>query len=200
AQKDRVVETLRGTTDANLLRERLDVLCSSTTCSEVLRQAKIEYRAPADAAVSGLPDQSIDVQVSYTVFEHIPREVLRGILLEANRMLALGGVALHHIDTSDHFSHHDRSILPINFLQYSDAKWARLAGNQFAYHNRLRASEFMDLYSECGHEVLFWKPYIDEDSRRALANAFPLHSRFRSYPPDILSTIVLQVLSRPQKR
>src|SRR5213592_4404270 len=90
--------------------------------------------------------------------------------------------------------------LPINFLQYSDAEWARLAGNQFAYHNRLRASEFADLYSECGHEVLFWKPFVDEASRRALANGFPLHSRFKSYPPDILSTVVLQVLSRPQNR
>src|SRR5881397_2229341 len=50
--------------------------------------------------------------------------------------------------------------------------------------NRLRASEFADLYSECGHELLFWKPHVDEDSRRALGNGFPLHSRFRSYTPD----------------
>src|SRR5438309_1859774 len=65
---------------------------------------------------------------------------------------------------------------------------------------RLRASEFADLYSECGHEVLLWKPDVDEPSRRALANGFPLHSRFQSYSPDTLSTVVLQVLSRPQKR
>ena len=200
AQKDRVIDRFRGMVDTSLLRERLEVLCSSTTSAELLLHAKIEYRAPADAADSDLPDQSIDIQVSYTVFEHIPREVLRGILLEANRVLAPGGVTLHHIDTSDHFSHHDRSILPINFLRYSDAEWVRLAGNQFAYHNRLRASEFADLYSECGHELLFWKPHVDEDSRRALGNGFPLHSRFRSYTPDILSTVVLQVLSRPQKR
>ena len=200
AQKDRVIDRFRGMVDTSLLRERLEVLCSSTTSAELLLHAKIEYRAPADAADSDLPDQSIDIQVSYTVFEHIPREVLRGILLEANRVVAPGGVTLHHIDTSDHFSHHDRSILPINFLRYSDAEWVRLAGNQFAYHNRLRASEFADLYSECGHELLFWKPHVDEDSRRALGNGFPLHSRFRSYTPDILSTVVLQVLSRPQKR
>jgi len=200
AQKDKVIDTLRDATDVTLLQERLELLCSSSTSDELLRHAKIEYRAPADAADSGLEDHSIDIQISYTVFEHIPRQVLRGILLEARRVLAPDGVTLHHIDTSDHFSHHDRSILPINFLQYSDAEWARLAGNQFAYHNRLRANEFADLYSECGHEVLLWKPYVDEPSLRALANGFPVHCRFQSYSPDTLSTVVLQVLSRPQER
>jgi hypothetical protein len=198
ADKERVMEILKASTDANSLRGRLEALFTAKTCDDLLRIAKIEYRAPADAAQTGLPDQSIDIQVSYTVFEHIPREVLRAILQEARRILTPDGFALHHIDPSDHFSHDDHSILPINFLRYSDAEWTRLAGNQFGYHNRMRASEFADLYSECGHEMLFWKPYVDEPSLRALKNGFPLDRRFHAYPAEVLSTVVLQVLSQPR--
>jgi hypothetical protein len=196
--KERVFRIFEGRTEPARLRERLESLSSASSCDDVLRRAKIEYRAPADAACTGLADHSIDIQISYTVFEHIPRPVLRNILLEASRLLAPGGFALHHIDPSDHFSHDDRSILPINFLQYSEEDWTRLAGNQFGYHNRMRASEFADLYSECGHETRFWKPYIDQASLEAIRNGFLVDARFRNYPIDVLSTVVLQVLSRPR--
>ena len=65
------------------------------------------------------------------MFEHIPSPVLKAILNEANRVLAPNGVALHHIDPSDHFSHDDAAISPINFLRFSEAQWERLTGNQF---------------------------------------------------------------------
>jgi len=187
-------------TDPGALNRRLATLAGARDCNELMRQANIEYRAPADAARTGLPAGSIDIQVSYTVFEHIPRNVLHDILVEANHILAPGGVALHHIDPSDHFSHEDRSILPINFLQYAADEWESIAGNQFAYHNRMRADEFASLYSESGHEVVLWKPYVDARSREALESGFPLDADFRKYSPDVLSTVVLQVLSRPSVR
>jgi SAM-dependent methyltransferase len=197
--EDRVLKTFSPVTSQNRLRERLDSLCSAPNCAELMRRAHIEYRAPADAAHTGLPDHSIDVQMSYTVLEHIPPITLHAILVEANRILAPDGLTLHHIDPSDHFSHDDPSILPINFLQYSDAEWNRIAANQWAYHNRLRAAEFAALYEECGHQILLWKPHVDVASRHALENGFPLHPQFGKYPPEVLSTVVLQVLSRPSK-
>ena len=117
----------------------------------------------------------------------------------ANRILASGGVALHHIDPSDHLSHGDPSILPINFLRFSDDEWHRIAGNQFAYHNRLRATEYARLYEDSQHEVLIWKPHVDEASLRAVENGFPLDPKFREYSPEVLSTLVLQVVSRPSR-
>jgi methyltransferase family protein len=199
ANQERAVKILAPVCDSRRLRERLESLCSAPNCNEVIRRANIQYRAPADAARTGLPDHSIDIQISYTVLEHIPPNVLRDILLEANRLLESSGFALHHIDPSDHFSHEDPSILPINFLQYSDAQWERLAGNQFAYHNRMRANEFAELYAECGHQMRLWKPHVHQASLNAVTNGFPLDSRFRKYSPEILSTVVLQVLSRPRQ-
>lgn len=197
--KDRVLQTLRPVTGEKDLHQRLESLCAVRNCDELLRLANIVYRAPADASNTGLPERSIDIQMSYTVFEHIPGDILRAILVEATRILAPGGLALHHIDPSDHFAHADPSILPINFLQYSEDEWTRLAGNQWAYHNRLRSTDFAAIYEQSKHEILQWNPHVDPVSREALANGFPLHPQFRKYPPDVLSTVVLQVLSRPSR-
>ncbi len=195
--RDRVLKTLSPVCPRNGLAERLESLCSALKCKEVMRRANIDYRAPADAAHTGLPDHSIDIQMSYTVFEHIPPNTLSAILVEANRILAGDGLALHHIDPSDHFSHDDPSILPINFLQFSDAEWDRIAANQWAYHNRLRATEFAAIYEECGHQIRLWKPHVDPRSKEAIENGFPLHPQFQKHSPDVLSTVVLQVLSKP---
>ncbi len=196
-QRDRVAKILEPVVAPRAVTRRLETLSAARNTKDLLQRAGIEYRAPADAGRTGLPAHSVDIQISYTVFEHIPRHVLIEILREANRILSSDGVALHHIDPSDHFSHDDNSILPINFLQYSEAEWSELAGNQFSYHNRLRADDYKTLYQESGHEILLWKPYVHAPSVRAIRAAFAIHERFRDYTPEVLGTIVLQVLSRP---
>ena len=187
-------------TDGAGLDRRLDALSSVSKFSDLLKLANIEYRAPGDASATGLPDGSIDIHTSYTVFEHIPAPILRAILSEANRVLAPNGVALHHIDPSDHFSHEDACISPINFLQFSEAQWERYAGNQFAYHNRLRASGFAEIYEQCGHRILQWIPRVDERCRKLLDEGFPLDPGFQGIPPDSMCATVLHVLSRPQRQ
>lgn len=179
------------------LDQRLDALCAAGSFEGILRAAGIEYFAPADAARTGLPDHSVDLQISYTVFEHIPEPVLRAILLEANRVLTEGGIALHHIDPSDHFSHDDASISAVNFLQFSDAEWRRSGGNQFAYHNRMRVDEYRRMFEECGHRILQWEPHIDQRSLKAIRNGFPLHSKYVGKPEEILATTVIHSVTSP---
>ena len=45
---------------------------SEATVNELLHRARIDYHAPADAAVSGLADRSVDVVFSNSVLEHVP--------------------------------------------------------------------------------------------------------------------------------
>jgi hypothetical protein len=186
----------RGIVSDRDLDRRINELCAVRDFPQLLKTAHVEYHAPADAAATGLPGASIDVQFSYTVFEHIPGPVLIRILQEASRVLRPGGVALHHIDPSDHFSHTDSSISPINFLQFPEKEWDHLAGNQFGYHNRLRATEFREIYEQAGHEILQWEPSVDPRSLAQLSNGFPLDQRFRDFPADVLCTAVLHVMSR----
>lgn len=160
----------------------------------LLRMMNVRYLPRADAAHLPLADGSIDAHVSFAVFEHIPESVLERILGEARRVLAPGGLLVHIIDPSDHFSHDDPSITAINFLQFGEREWARLAGNQFMYHNRLRAFEYLELFERAGVRVIEQQQSVDEPSLRALKNGFPLHEEFRHVPVEQLAVRSLNVL------
>ncbi len=137
--------------------------------ADFLSLCQIVYVAPGDAAKVDLPARSIDFHTSYTVFEHIAPQILRDILVEGNRLLRNGGLFVHRIDYSDHFSHSDRSITAINFLQYSDHEWARYAGNRYMYMNRMRHDDYVMLFGEVGHEILSLEPEVDQRSAALLA-------------------------------
>jgi SAM-dependent methyltransferase len=196
--REKVSRMFVPVTDKSALQTRLDALLASHGFAAILRTCGIEYMAPADAADTKLPPESIDIQISYTVFEHIPGEIIVKILREANRILTPNGIALHHIDPSDHFAHDDPTISFINFLRFSRSDWEKYGGNQFAYHNRLRTTDYKKLYREAGHHVEQWRVIIDERSLAELANGFPLHDDYGNLPPEVVCGTVVHALSRPQ--
>src|SRR3990172_5630409 len=105
-----------------VFRERLARLArlKETRLQPLLDFLGIRYLAPADAARLPLPDGSVDYHISYTVLEHIPPDVLAAILREGRQVLRKDGLFVHFVDFSDHFSHSDKTISPVNFLQFSE--------------------------------------------------------------------------------
>ena len=155
------------------------------------------YIAPGDAANTGLPSQSIDFHTSYTVFEHIPLEVLRAIIDEGNRIISDDGLFIHHIDYSDHFSHSDQSISPINFLQFSDDEWNKYAGNRYMYMNRLRHDDYIRLFQSAGHRVVSIDPSVDQQVEELLGGeGLQLDERFKSKSNDVLSITEAWIISQ----
>ncbi len=161
---------------------------SDFSVSTFLDLCRVNYISPGDAADTRLPEQSIDFHTSFTVFEHIPLEVLRKILEEGNRIIKDDGLFVHRIDYSDHFSHSDNTISAINFLKYSDDEWKRYAGNRYMYMNRLRHDDFISLFESVGHSIVEAEPTIDEHSQELLRNgSLQLNERFSSKPEDVLA-------------
>ena len=118
--------------------------------------------------------------------------VLRDVFAEAKRILKPTSIAIYFVDLSDHFQHRDRSITRINFLRYSDDEWAKIAGKQFAYCNRLRASDYFKLFSDCHFQVLRKETAIDVEALDSLHNGFVLNDKFQQYDPeDITNTCLL---------
>lgn len=159
-----------------------------------LQKARIVYLAPMDAASTQLPEKSVDCHFSVTTLEHIPETVLRDIFAEAQRILKPTGIAIHFVDLSDHFSHQDRSISSINFLKFSDSEWDRLAGNAFAYCNRLRASDYYKLFSECHFKVLRKETVVDVEALDSLHNGFVLHDKFKHCDPEDICTTSVRIM------
>ena len=174
--------------------ERLDLIDSLKEVPEkFLSEANIQYLAPADAADTGLPDASVDYHISSTVFEHIPEVDIKRILKEAKRILKKDGIAIHFIDLSDHFQHQDKIITKINFLRYSEKEWDKIAGNEFAYCNRLRASDCLALFKEAGFDVCRKEATVDDEARKSMKNGFMVDEGFRDYNIDDLCITGLRV-------
>lgn len=176
-------------------RSRFEQLLSfSGKLDGLLEMMNVRYVSPGGAASLPLPEKSVDFHVSHTVLEHVPPTVISNILAEANRLMAPGGLLLHQIDPSDHFCHEDMDIPAINFLQFSEAEWDKWAGNQFMYHNRLRASEYLDLFVRVGVRILRSETAVDDRSLSALDRGFPVHSRFSGMTREDLATRWLRLL------
>jgi Methyltransferase domain len=176
--------------------DRLDVLVRMRSDPQgFLKAANIVYKSPADAAASGLPEQSVDVHFSFSTFEHIPQDSITAIMREARRILRSSGVAIHFIDPSDHFQHHDSSITKINFLRYSDRMWRLIGGNQFAYCNRLRASDYIRILCDTGFEIRRQYVEVDQPSLMALRNGFRIHKSFSHYDEEDMCSIKSYLLA-----
>ncbi|MFC1736545.1 hypothetical protein ACFL1X_10520 [Candidatus Hydrogenedentota bacterium] len=162
-----------------------------------LELCQIEYIAPGNAAKTGLRENSIDFHTSFTVLEHIPPEVLEGILEEGNRIINDDGLFVHRIDYSDHFSHSDKTISAINFLQYSDSEWERYAGNRYMYMNRLRHDDFLAILESAEHRILMTRTDVDERSLELLrSGGLQLDEQYKNKSEDVLSIVGSWVVSR----
>ena len=181
-----------------LIKERLDALIryykliryctTSFFMASFFDFCQIKYLAPIDAAITGLKSQSIDFHTSFNVFEHIPSEILKNILEEGKRIISKNGMFIHRIDYSDHFSHSDKTISAINFLQYSDLEWNRYAGNRYMYMNRMRHDDFLNLFQSMNLKVLLNEPCVDQRSYELIQSGyFPLSEIFQNKSTDVLS-------------
>ena len=182
---------------ADVFEQRFTALMeTSGDARACLAKAGIRYLAPIDAASTKLAAESVDCHYSVTVLEHIPVDGLRGILVEARRLLKPDGYALHFVDLSDHFQHQDRSISRINFLRFSNEEWRHLAGNRFAYCSRLRSSDLLKLMSDAGFHVAHVEQVVDEQAKALVEAGFPIDEAFSKYDVVDLCTTSLRVLLR----
>jgi hypothetical protein len=192
-----VPEVFRSVADPGDVSLRLRKLTDARTFQELAATLQLQYLAPADATAVNLPGGSFDIHFSNTVFEHIPRSVLVGILIEASRLVASAGLICHHIDLSDHYSHTDPSINKINFLQFSRQEWSALENYRFGYQNRLRADDYAAIYREAKQQVLKRVEIVDRVALESLAAGFPLAAEYRAAAPEQLCTVSVRMISRP---
>jgi len=182
----------------DLLNQRFDMLLHFGSEPErFLQEAGVIYLAPVDARSTQLSDEVIDCHISNTVMEHIEPEILSKIVREACRLLKKDGVALHFIDLSDHFQHQDSSISAINFLKYTDQEWNRIAGNEYAYTNRLRVPDYLAIFNEFPFTVL--RKEVQSEGDMEQDHDVRLDSSFCAYTRDDVDVTDLRLLLQKEK-
>jgi|MTBAKSStandDraft_1061840.scaffolds.fasta_scaffold01656_8 SAM-dependent methyltransferase len=192
SSRDQLIRSWSRYVPEEMVRQRFAVLLRHQDNPQLFfTKIGIHYLAPADAGSLALPDESVDCHLSNTVMEHISPEAIRRIMLEAKRLLKKNGVAIHFIDLSDHFQHQDSAITPLNFLRYTEKQWQRLAGNQFAYTNRLRPPDYYAIFQDLGFQIMR-KEVNTYDA--PLDFALPADSCFRAYADHDLRATELNIL------
>ena len=174
---------------------------STGSLTELLGPLGIDYRYPADARTTGLPERSVDYVVSSNVLEHIPRSIQFDIHRESKRVLRPDGLAVHRFNPQDHFSTVDQSITNSNFLRYSSNDWNWYGGSGLSYHNRLRSRDYRQMFIEAGLEFEVCRERVDDRSLEAIqSGSLPVHSEFSHYTPEELAVDYMWVACRPVQR
>jgi hypothetical protein len=167
-----------------LIAPRIEKLKQCRNLDDLLTAARITYRAPADACITGLPSGSVDLFFTYEVLEHVPESVLNGLVLESKRILKSSGVAYHAIEPGDHYT---RDTSHINHYRYPEWLWSPLVKNNISYHNRLCLRQFRECFE--GHGAIIQSSYdqTSSDDLSNLRNGFRPAKKFRSFSPEELA-------------
>jgi SAM-dependent methyltransferase len=137
----------------------------------------IQYIAPFDIGKSSLPDNSIDVCISTNTLEHIPKNDIINIFSELRRVVKSGGYISAIIDYSDHYSHTDKKISKLNFLSFDDIKWNKYFNHKSHYQNRLRHSDFIDIFDFLGFKIIQSEVIEDSDLPGKICHQFNIDDK-----------------------
>jgi SAM-dependent methyltransferase len=169
----------------------LDSVAKVDSFEELYERMGFRYVVQPDGSLDQFADASFDLVVSGGVLEHVHRNSLPALAAGTRRILRLGGIALHSIDTSDHLSHYDSSVSKKKYLSYSEPTWRLLFENEVQYINRLQRGEWIELFKSNGFDI------IEEDSRRIdISNVRPTAAYGRMHQADLACTTVRVTLRR----
>lgn len=144
------------------------------TSAQDLNSYGIKYEAPFDATSTDFESGYIDICISTNTLEHIPPYSIKCIFVEIHRILKSEGFISVIVDYSDHYSHTDTTISPLNFLHFSDEEWQKYNHNCH-FQNRMRHYDYITLFGECGFKIVkesleFGEFEIDENLKTKFRN------------------------------
>ncbi|NOT84597.1 MAG: methyltransferase domain-containing protein [Methylococcaceae bacterium] len=162
------------------IAQRLSKLASMRLV-DALAAMNCAYLAPEDLLNLDIQAHSIDIITSRAVLEHIPPLIIKNILTTFNQLLSPTGAMCHIIDNSDHWEFNDKSITRVNFLKFSQKTFDFLSAmNPLDYQNRLRHSQYIQMFIDAGFKVTRDDSQPDPTTRTAL-DSLLVHPSFNHY-------------------
>ncbi len=126
---------------------------------ELVQKMELDYRI-YDGKKLPFDDETFDVILSYTVYEHIRYPKIT--VDETYRLLKKGGQVVHLVDLGDHFSYGVDETLLFNCLKYPKWIWNAMTWNRSSFVNRLRQSDWVTLHQKAGFTGIEKKLTVSE--------------------------------------
>ena len=122
--------------------------------NDIKKNFNILYSAPTTLNEIEEKNLLFDACISSTALEHFPKKDLEETfkILKKNYKKKMELISAS-IDYSDHYSHTDKKISKLNFLQFSDEVWSRY-NNSFLFQNRLRHQDYKKLFINLDYEII----------------------------------------------
>jgi hypothetical protein len=152
------------------------------------------YRLPAD--IDYFPNCNIleqeihnaDIVFSRYVLSHMNEIDVVEFHKKLKNSLKKGSHIIHFISPSDLRQHGDDSISTHDFLKYSKSEWNKIH-TKFDYHNRIRLPQFLEVFNNCGLELLHldFEVLNKETKQFELFKKLIIHHDFKKYSDDELT-------------
>ena len=130
---------------------KMDKLPNVKTIND-LKKFNINYIAPMSLKKIAERNLSFDACISSTTLEHLPMRDLRENFSLLKDIIKKDGIISASIDYSDHYSHTDKNIGSLNFLQYDEDEWKKY-NTPMLFQNRLRHQDYRDFFKFMGYKV-----------------------------------------------
>ena len=146
------------------------------TIKEIRNVYNIKYIAPQSTSDLIKINSKFDICLSSTTLEHFAEKDLDIYLNDAKKLIKKNGLISSVIDYSDHYSHTDKTISPLNFLQFSKKEWEKY-NNSFLYQNRLRHRDYVKLFKKFNYEIVQEIKGETTDPTKKLDNEYQLSNK-----------------------
>lgn len=122
------------------------------TWKKCLKMLNARYYTDGIEGYRRIPDNTVDFVFSFSVAEHIRKNVIRETMQEMYRFMKHGGISYHAVDLKDHFGGGK------NHLRFSETDWEdSIHYKMDNYTNRISCSELIAMWKECGFSVSYLK-------------------------------------------
>ncbi len=175
------------------IRARLQQIAAADSLAAACEILDGRYHAPYDTTSLPFDSGEVDLVVSNLVLQCIPNDALPAVLAESWRILKAGGVALHRIRMSDEYAADASDRNHLEYLKYPDRTWDRWFNHSLKHINRLRASQFLELFEQAGFRLIECRRHTDFDSIPFLKQ-LELAPQFRNLEWDDLATVGIDVV------
>lgn len=150
----------------------------------------IDYRVDASGHLPWA-DGSFDVVWSHSVLEHVPAP--ERLLGQIRRVIRDDGHHVASIDLETHLGGRGEPDRMYEFLKYPPWLWKLMTSHRSGYVNRLRLSQWRELFSDSGFEI------VDEKIRSAPCDLAELRAvpYLRSLSDEDLLAKAVTIASKP---
>jgi len=131
---------------------RVKSIPSAKTLLDLKKNYNLEYIAPISLKTIADRKLNFDASISSTTLEHLPEKELKESFNLLKKIIRKGGIISAAIDYSDHYSHTDKNIDSLNYLQFNDVEWHKF-NSPMLFQNRLRHQDYREIFKHMGFKI-----------------------------------------------